>query len=323
MWGFSAVDVGIDVSPQRIGLGEVAWCRGHAVGARRSAVLERAPGACSPEPTTEEVAWVQSVLAAWRCRPASIALTVPDAQVGSACLQVPAWLQGEDLVQVVRDDLHSQLGIDLNQQALDVCGVQSPASESSSPGGHTNEGYQWIDAYWIPVSAVEAQVVAWRPIGVPVGRVEPQSVALARGLLHLSTASAFLCIDVQTVGVLCVGVGSGGHLDRVWLYSGEGGMGALGLSNAVAPGLIGSDEGPQDGLLSEVEQRVSHWLDGAQGCEATWWLRGESALAADINAILSRLMHEMPAASRCLAPLPPQAWDPAAAAWGVAWIREV
>jgi hypothetical protein len=323
MWGFSAVDVGIDVSPQRIGVGEVAWRRGHALGARRSAVLERASGARNAGPTTEEVAWVQSVLTAWRCRPASIALTVADAQVGSACLQVPAWLHGEDLVQVIRDDLHSHVGLDLDQVALDFCGVQTRVSEPSLPAGNASEGYQWIDAYWIPVSVVEAQVLAWRSIGVPVGRVEPQSVALARGLQQLSSASTILCVDVQAFGVLCVWVGSGGHLERMWFSSEERVTGAPSMSNAVAPGLIDLGESSPHGLLSDVEQRVAHWLDGVQGDEVAWWLRGQSALASDIRTTLSRLMHEMPTASEYLAPLPTQAWDPATAAWGVAWTREV
>jgi hypothetical protein len=319
----SAVDVGIDVCHDRIVLGEVVWGRDQPVAVGRWSEFIRRSPATMDESNLAAQEWVRATLRSWKCRPRAVAITVPDAWVSSTRLAAPEWLVGDDLVQALGDDLRTQNGVDVSAVAFDFSAVARDLGGAPKDESQRTEGARDVDVFWLAEDLLAAQSTWWGDVGAPLRRVEPQSVALARGVSYLQAqGAARLLLDVQAAGVLGVWIGAQGAFARTWVIIDHPldppASPVVGLLPVTAP-----DDAAwwMSTTLEEIKQQVLRWLGDGDGEPLQWCVRGEDSMAQAIRAALPRTLggseHHVE-----LTQLSAAAWPVAAAAWGVALVRE-
>jgi hypothetical protein len=127
---------------------------------------------------------------------------------------------------------------------------------------------------------------------------------------------------VQAAGVLGVWIGAHGAFARTWVIIDHPldppASPVVGLLPVTAP-----DDAAwwMSTTLEEIKQQVLRWLGDGDGEPLQWCVRGEDSMAQAIRAALPRTLggseHHVE-----LTQLSAAAWPVAAAAWGVALVRE-
>ena len=334
MLGGSSVEIGVDVGCDRMVLGEVSWRRGGPLRCGRWAERTGAQtDANTSDMCTQQIEWVKSTLASWRCNPKALSLAIADTWVDCERISLLGWLSGEDLAHALRDDVAQRHGLSSQDVVLDYCAATPMLIQQvrDAGGAAGDESLcEWV-VCWMAQAPWQAFIQPWMASGLPLQRVEPQSFALIRALgsmhqlkgePHAVAPVASLWVDLQPHGVLALWLERGNGPHRYWWSAPSQRpppvcADPLAVGGEPMPKPSSAESDPVEALLRWVHARAA----ASEHSTVTWCVRGEGDTAQALRSAV-------PLALEALRWSPPpqalgtEAWPVAAAAWGVAWSRD-